>query len=250
MPVVIITQGQLSQVAVPPQLANYLSSSHWNVIRSGVSNAINSAMSASCAAEWGICCFFLFPCVFLCHPCIYRSLLETQLQTEVGRINGVLFRNERVVSVIADSIAINTDLLLPLNSTTIIHQHVVYNTVPGTSGMVSPVMMQASPPPPVASSQPVMVTAVPINESQPVSYNEKTTTVSNPAYQNTVYAAPVPQQQLQQNVVTNLPRTMNVTLPQGVQPGQVLVVATPNGSMVQLTVQPHHRPGQTVLVSY
>lgn len=81
MPVVILTHGQLSLAAVPPELANYLSSSHWNVIRTGVNNAITSAMSATCATEWGICFCFFFPCVFLCHPCIYRSLLESQLHT-------------------------------------------------------------------------------------------------------------------------------------------------------------------------
>lgn len=102
---------------------------------------------------------------------------------EVGRINSVLFQNERVVSVMSDSIAINTDLLRPLNTTTIVH-HVVYNTPP--VGVVSPVMVHASPPPPPTPlSQPVMAMAVPINESQPVSNNEKFTTVSNPAYQNT-----------------------------------------------------------------
>lgn len=45
-------------------------------------------------------------------------------------------------------------------------------------------------------------------------------------------------------------RQMMITIPDGVREGQVLTVAAPDGTMVQITVQGNHRPGDQVIIKY
>lgn len=135
--------------SVPLELSSFLLPSQWNLIVTHIQDAHRDATFWSCCIEIAVCVLFVFPCVFLCHPCcstaftlenihryihtpyicgihiLYYTLWAcityvipshvsyiTNVCRKVRTLNILLFGGSAVLSVMDDSILFNTDLIV------------------------------------------------------------------------------------------------------------------------------------------
>jgi hypothetical protein len=85
MPVFILQKSDLSTAVVPPVLHDYLSFNTWHVICQKLNKVETQAHGFVFMMECIICVIFLFPCIFLCHPCTFQ-LLESGMKERYLRI--------------------------------------------------------------------------------------------------------------------------------------------------------------------
>jgi hypothetical protein len=73
MPEVVISLFDANN-AVPNSIREYINNYQWSLIHSTISQVESIAHGVACCCECSICILFAFPCIFLCHPCIYGTL--------------------------------------------------------------------------------------------------------------------------------------------------------------------------------
>eukprot|EP01031_Cornospumella_fuschlensis_P033433 gene33433-40444_t len=218
MPVIVVNHGEILSPHMPNSLLPYMDAGQWQAINASMNSVTSQATCLICMVEWGICLVFCFPCIFCCHGCLTKSFLDGNWQSECRKLNNSLFAGRPVLHGMGSSLTVNTDMLQPAPQM-IIQQH---------SPMYAPAVMTA---------QPVMATAVPIQDNQ-VTYKEDET--------NRPSAPDLPAG----SSFGSSTHTMTVTIPPNTPPGALLTVSSPTGQMVQVQVGPQHRPGDQITVQY
>jgi hypothetical protein len=67
--VVSIRITELNEM-VPPGVRDFIQPQQWSTISQAFRDEISAKDGLACMIEWGVCCCFLFPCIFCCHSCI------------------------------------------------------------------------------------------------------------------------------------------------------------------------------------
>lgn len=79
MPTYVVGRGELNDSIMPGPLQGYLQLYQWQTICRSMRGAEGQAHGSVFVLECIICILFLFPFIFLCHPCCFL-LVESGLK--------------------------------------------------------------------------------------------------------------------------------------------------------------------------
>jgi hypothetical protein len=202
---------------LPPQLADFIQPHIWQQLCDSVRDCHREANCMACVAEWTICILFMFPCIFLCHPCC--ADLFTDLQKKMRHLNAIHYQGRHVFQAHGRSeILIDTSL------------------IPGFVAQ--------------AYTPPIQVYSASENAYTVYETPQMATAVNAPTNTD-VIALEVKDQDFN---ITHSPQhalnTMQVTIPLNCPAGTELNVQAPSGDTIKVTIPEGLSPGQTITVNY
>lgn len=199
---------------MPTLLIGVMSPLTWTTICRSIADAYREANCIACACEWCICLLFLFPCIFLCHPCFAE--IFNQLNSKCAQLNNIHFEGRPVLCAYNRmEITINTDL--------------IHSSFVSAQAYSQPIVVEAS-----TNYTPAMAHVHSTNMNPLV---EATTVANMSSHPHAGSYAPPAQQ-------------MTVTIPPDCHPGAELLVQAPNGVNVNVRVPYNAVPGQKITVNY
>lgn len=202
MPIIVPLSAVQVGAQIPSQLAPYINAHQWADITNTCSVADNNATGIACGVEWLTCILCCVP-LCLCHVCIQPQIAVAQLRDNLLRVNAVSFGGRQVCQASDQCLIFNVELLTsPANIST-----------PAFAVPVNPV--------PLASATPVPLDSM--GKYAPVP-------VQGPGSQ--------PQ------------RCFTVVIPQDAGPGSIINSIAPDGTTVQVQVPQGVQPGQQITVTY
>jgi hypothetical protein len=204
----------------PAEFRDWLPDHLWTKLSGLVHDSFREANCLACAIEWCICLLFLFPCIFLCHPCL-AELFMSNLQSKCRQFNTVHFNGRPVViSSGRNELLVNTDLINDRYSVVV------------AEAFYSPIVIENMANP----HQQVQVVTI---ENQQPTTTTATTTMSPLMVQATSLGAAgddssnSSSQGSYEPPQTYAPSQMSVIIPENCGPGSILEVQAPNGAQVR-----------------
>lgn len=221
----MINLGYPTAVApgVPPQLAQFITSSQWDGMRGRFKQIESDATCKACAIEWGVCICFGLCCIFCGHECIKDSMMKDDLNRYVRDMNQQYFKGNSIFYLNGDlHVCIADDQLAQV----------------AAQGTAQPVVMVAGQPQYVVQQQPGQPQYV---VQQPVAISPMIAA-----------AAPVEQEPppIPQVAVAGGGNSAQLTVDDTIKPGSTVTVTAPSGAPVTLTIPQDAVPGSVITYSY
>eukprot|EP01031_Cornospumella_fuschlensis_P026525 gene26525-32054_t len=160
----------------------------------------------------------------------------------MDQLNRALFNGSPVLGWSDFRYTFNTDLVQPRT------QGVAYSNAYLRDNVTTIVVQPAGPP---VASVSMMTPQVGGYDAGTYAQAPQATPVGGyPSYSGSAHAASVVPSSYNKVPTTSTNRQLMVQIPLNAQPGQVLTVQAPDGTLAQVHVQSHHRPGDNIVVNY
>ncbi|RYH28677.1 hypothetical protein EON65_11330 [archaeon] len=80
MPIIVLSSRDIGP-SVPSSIQSSITQEQWNNIFGRLGSLQTQSHSMACLIEFGVCLFFAFPCIFLCHACIAQAMVSGRWDT-------------------------------------------------------------------------------------------------------------------------------------------------------------------------
>lgn len=229
MPLIFISTSNIRpNTPVPTELSEFILPSQWNLLCLALSSAREDGLFWACCLETACCVLFLFPCIYLCHPCVSKGIENKRIEDNIKDLNIRVFNGQPVLSVNGDTVAVNTDLVSLGNSQNI---YICRTNTADISPIHTTVASQATSTEPYNAQPAIPVAAATTGLASTADHNGYVEVVASPVSAQTV-------------------QNLRVRIPPGAGPGSVLTVAAPNGTTLSVVAPPGAYPGQEIIVKY